>query len=336
MNRASRVPLRLSLAGGGTDIEPFASQYGSNIVSFTIGQYVHAYIETHEDMEGYKFESLDTGESFEELKWDDNTMWQSLGIASALTIPKHFRRGIRVYADSPVLRGSGLGASSAIIVAVVGLLKEHSKQVFTKYDLAASAFDVERNILKISGGFQDQFACTFGGVNVLSSKSGRVSIEPLSLSRDFLLELERSIILINMDLPREGDKIIAQQQLNVERENKQTMESLNRQLELADEMITHLVQNNIEKVGKTLSASWEAKKGFASSITNTEIDDLYRQVMKFGATGAKITGAGGGGHMMMVCPRDKRNHIVSQIKSIGLSAQSIHIVHEGYESWSLK
>jgi D-glycero-alpha-D-manno-heptose-7-phosphate kinase len=334
MQIAARVPLRISLAGGGSDIEPFAREFGSNIVSFTITQYVHADLWTN-STDKLIVDSLETGERHHSEVWDDKNLTSRLELAAALSVEEKDRAGISMAFRSPVGQGSGLGASSAIIIAMAGLMKKFAGESFSSRDLAECAFEIERKKMKILGGFQDHYACSFGGINHISMQNGTISVDKINCSRDFQLELEHNLILIDLGLPRVSHGIIEEQQTRNKMGDDSLIQILKEQSRLGLEMRDSLLNEDLEEIGKILNAGWRLKKNTARGVSTKEIDDLNEVLIKEGALATKVTGAGGGGHLLVLSQRHTRQRIMNKIRELRITPVDFAIEKKGFESWNI-
>src|SRR5262249_49348815 len=206
--------------------------------------------------------------------------------------------GFEVFGDCDAHRGSGLGSSSALMVALVGLVKECKNLPLTPYEIADLAYAIEREDLEIKGGLQDQYAATFGGFNFIEFLKDRVIVNPLRIGNDTMNELEHNLLLCYTGKTRRSDEIIRDQTARFEDRDSDTTAALNQQKYLAIEMKNALLRGKLDDFGDLLHTVWESKKKISPRISNARIDEIYAEARKHGAVGGKITGAGGGGGLL--------------------------------------
>jgi D-glycero-alpha-D-manno-heptose-7-phosphate kinase len=328
----ARVPLRVSFAGGGTDVDPYPQKHGGLVLTSTINTYVYAnvwktsneYVEAH---------SLDTGKLFLiddnslNINLEENLLKASLTFINPANVSK-FSYSVR----SSVPPGSGLGASSAISVAVLSAIKSYLGTSLNAKDIARDACVVERDMLKISGGYQDQYACAVGGFNKIEFFPNRqVEISPLNISANFIADLEHNLLLLWTGTTRQGDKIIQDQIKNTSAGNG--LEALHLQKRIAYEMLESFRNEDQKKIGHLLNFGWQAKKKFSTKISNSRIDQSYSVLLKAGATGGKLLGAGGGGFLLVLCPTRLRHKIAEVARHEGLQEYPLAFEKEGLKVW---
>jgi D-glycero-alpha-D-manno-heptose-7-phosphate kinase len=311
---AARSPLRISFAGGGTDVEPFSKEYGSAIVNATIDLYAEVCISKRKE-KSVLVNSIETGERIELTAWSDADLKSHLVSACGLILSPEEREGLELSFSSPVAPGSGLGASSALVVAMTKALSVYSGNELSNSNLAIEAFNIERNHMKISGGFQDQYSSAHGGLNFLECKNEKINVEKISTSRDFILELESNLILADLSLPRTGQHIIEDQQKNFLEKKTKTVDAMKRQLELGYLMRDAFQEENLPLIGQLMNMSWKSKQDFSDKISNSMIRGIMSDLEEYGAIGSKITGAGGGGHMLILTNRTNRQRLRGYLAS---------------------
>ena len=246
--------------------------------------------------------------------------------------PLSFR--LSTFLDAPA--GSGLGASSTLVVAVLGAFTEWLKLPLGEYDIAHLAYEIERIDLKMAGGRQDQYSATFGGVNFMEFyKDDKVIVNPLKIKEQYLEELAHNLILYYTETSRFSSDIIESQMQNVLNKNKQSIEASHHLKEQAEMMKEVLLRGDINEVGRILDFGWQNKKQLTKGITNPLLDDLYTAAMKNGATGGKISGAGGGGFMLFYCPDNKRYKVLDALTHFGGYEKKYSFTKEGLTSWTI-
>lgn len=335
----SRAPLRIGLAGGGTDVSPYSDEFGGAILNATISHYAHATIEPIEE-NGIIIQALDQKQEqrfdwinalpingkLDLLKGVYNRIQQDYGLP--LT---SFR--LSTYVDAPL--GSGLGTSSTLVVAIIGAFTEMLKLPLGEYDIAHYAYDIERNDLQLAGGKQDQYAATFGGVNFMEFyRDDKVIVNPLRIKPDYLRELENNLVLYFTATSRESATIIKEQQKNVTEKNEKSIEAMHQLKEQARMMKEALLKGRLHEIGEILDYGFQQKRNMAKNISNDAIEALYEAVKKAGATGGKISGAGGGGFMIFYCPGNSRYKVIETLNKFGGEVKPYRFTKEGLSTWT--
>ena len=223
---------------------------------------------------------------------------------------------LTTYVDAP--KGSGMGASSTITVAIIGAFAEWLNLPLGEYDLAHLAYDIERIDLAMAGGKQDQYAATFGGFNFMEFYADdKVIVNPLRIKPEYVSEMEFSIILYYTGTSRLSAKIIEQQSSNFSKKSEKSIEAAHKLKEQAVRMKEALLTGELDALGDILDFGWHYKKQTAANISNPVIDELYEAAKRAGATGGKISGAGGGGFMMIYAPNNAKYKVQKVLESFG-------------------
>lgn len=338
----AKAPLRLGLAGGGTDVSPYCDMYGGAILNATINLYAYATIEPRTDGK-IVLESIDQKQC---LEYDSLS---SLPIDGTLDLLKgSYNRIVAEFNDSRPLSfklstfvdappGSGLGSSSTLVVAIVGAFAEWLRLPLGEYDIASLAYQIERKDLAISGGKQDQYAATFGGFNYMEFyDNDKVVVNPLRIKKDIINELEMNLLLYYTGVSRYSSAIIEDQIKNVEEKNTQSLDSMHSLKQQAVLMKEALLRGELNKIGEILDFGWQNKKKMAQSITNPLIEDIYQCAKDSGALGGKISGAGGGGFMMLFVPNTSRYKVMNALSKFGGYFTRFQFVESGLEPWRVK
>ncbi len=335
----SKAPLRLGLAGGGTDVSPYSDLYGGAILNATINMFAYTMLEPTDDGK-MVFESPDRKlrEEYESAECVDTDGFFVLhkGVYNRIVRqfthqPLSFR--IASYVDVPP--GSGLGTSSTLVVSILGAFVEWLKLPLGEYDIARLAYEIERVDLGMSGGKQDQYAATFGGFNFMEFNKENVIVNPLRIRNRYEDELAHNLVLYYTDTSHVSAEIIEEQQKNVRAKNSQSIEAMHKLKEQAVQMKEALLRGNIDRIGEILDFGWRYKKQMASSITNPRIDGIYNAAKEAGASGGKISGAGGGGFMFFYCPGVTRYAVVEALQQFGGKAKRYEFVNEGLKTWTM-
>jgi D-glycero-alpha-D-manno-heptose-7-phosphate kinase len=330
----ARAPLRVSFAGGGTDVPPFPADEGGLVLSATIARYAHATLRPRQDRQ-IALESLDFGMSVN-FGMDEPVLFDGRLDLVKSAIARFLDRensGFDLYLHSSAPPGSGLGSSSAVIVALVGLLQNHYRMTMTDYEIAHMAYVLEREELCISGGLQDHYAATFGGFNYLELAGDHVVVNPLRIDMDTVNELEHNLLLCYTGRTRLSDHIIDDQTQRYLRGDSDAVEGLRMQKRLAQEMKDALLRNRLSRFGELLGEAWQQKRRMSPKIATPFIDEAYDLAMASGALGGKVTGAGGGGYMLFYCPFNRRHHVAEALMKLGISVSEISFDLSGLRTW---
>jgi D-glycero-alpha-D-manno-heptose-7-phosphate kinase len=235
-----------------------------------------------------------------------------------------------------VLTGSGLGTSSTLVVAILGAFAEMLKLPLGDYDLAHYAYEIERIDLKLAGGRQDQYAATFGGFNFMEFyNNDKVIVNPLRIRKEYLNELENNLVLYFTATTRESAAIINEQQKNVKEKNSKSIDAMHQLKEQAKMMKEALLVGNLHQIGEILDYGFQQKKQMAANISNSNIDAIYDAAVAAGATGGKISGAGGGGFMIFYCPGNSRFNVIKTLNTFGGKINPFQFTQEGVTSWTI-
>ncbi len=336
MIQRAKAPLRLSFAGGGTDVPPFPEREGGLVLSATIDRYAQATLRPRTDQQ-VAVESVDFGVEMQ-LGLDRPMIFDGKLDLVKAAIQKFAPRGGNGYdllLSSSAPPGSGLGSSSTVAVALVGLLKEHHNLPLTDYEVAALAHSIERDDLGIGGGLQDHYAATFGGFNFIEFEADRVIVNPLRISPTTLHELEHNLLLCFTGKTRRSDGIIDDQVARMQGGDADTLSGLRTQKELAVQMKNALLQGQHTAFGELLGHAWAYKKMMSPKISTPLIDEAYDEAMHHGALGGKVTGAGGGGYMLFYCRFDKKHKVAERLIQMGITVTEVAFDHGGLTTWSV-
>ncbi len=338
----SRAPLRLGLAGGGTDVSPYCDMYGGAILNATINLYAYATIEPRTDGKVI----LSSVDQKKNLEYDSSIYLKPDGNLDLLKgtynrVIKEFNNGqplsfkLTTFVDAPA--GSGLGSSSTLVVAILGAFAEWLRLPLGEYDTASLAYQIERKDLSISGGKQDQYAATFGGFNYMEFyDNDKVVVNPLRIKRETINELELNLLLYYTGVSRFSSDIIRDQIKNVEQKNDQSVESMHSLKQQATLMKEALLRGELNRIGEILDFGWENKKKMAQSITNPFIESVYETAKQNGALGGKVSGAGGGGFMMLFVPNNSRYRVIDALSQFGGYFAKFQFVETGLETWRVR
>ncbi len=335
----SKAPLRIGLAGGGTDVSPYADMYGGAILNATVSLFAHASIELLQE----KIIIVEAQDRNETESYDFVTSLPingNLDLAKAVynRIQKDYdfpEKGFRLstFVDAPA--GSGLGTSSTLVVAILGAFVEMLKLPLGDYDIAHYAYDIERNDLKLAGGRQDQYAATFGGVNFMEFyKDDKVIVNPLRIRSQYIHELENNLLLFFTSTSRESASIIKEQVKNVQSNNEKSIDAMHNLKEQAQMMKEALLKGKVNEIGAILDYGFAQKRNMAASISNKKIEEIYDAAKLAGATGGKISGAGGGGFMIFYCPVNTKYKVINALTAFGGDIKKYAFTKYGLSTWT--
>jgi D-glycero-alpha-D-manno-heptose-7-phosphate kinase len=336
----SKAPLRIGLAGGGTDVSPYSDLYGGAILNATVSLYAHATIEPLENNQ-IIFSAVDRQE---ELVFDFKKELPVTGMLDLLVgvynrVQKDYdliKKGFRIstFVDAPA--GSGLGTSSTLVVAVIGAFAEMLKLPLGEYDMAHYAYNIERKDLNLAGGKQDQYAATFGGVNFMEFYADdKVVVNPLRIKQQNLFELENNLLLYYTATIRDSGKIIEEQAKNVVNKKESSIDAMHFLKQQAQMMKETLLKGRLNEIGEILDFGFQQKRKMADGISNPLMEEIYEEAKSAGATGGKISGAGGGGFMIFYCPGTTKYKVIKKLERFGGRHRDYQFVEHGLTTWTI-
>lgn len=340
----ARAPLRLGIAGGGTDVSPYCDLYGGYVLNATIDLYAHSTLEScddgmvHFEARDYQRQvSIGLGD-LDRVSTSDCELALHLGV---------YRRIVRDYlqGDHPSLRlttysdaaaGSGLGTSSTLVVSMLKAFVEYFSLPLGEYEIAHLAYEIERIDVGLQGGKQDQYAATFGGFNFMEFYANdRVIVNPLRVKNWIISELESSLVLYFTGVSRDSASIISGQVDRVRDKSPVTTGALDSIKEGAVHMKESLLKGSIREFGEWLDSSWQAKKRLSDNVSNSALDAVYDMAKAAGAYAGKVSGAGGGGFMMFLVDPVRRIDVIRALSATPGQVMSCHFVKWGTEGWRI-
>lgn len=329
----AKAPLRVSFGGGGTDLAAYFERHGGAVISATINKYAYGTLQPREGrgitIKSVDFDLVARFEDAEVMRYDGN-----LDLAKAVVKNFHPDQALDLFLHSEAPPGSGLGSSSTLVVALIGLFKHWKGLAMTDYEVAELAYHLEREDLGIAGGKQDQYAATFGGFNFIEFTRDTTVVNPLKIKRSVLNELEYRTLLVYTGRTRLSANIIQEQ--NARTRSGENLEALHATKQLALEMKTALLQGKLDRLGELLHEGWEQKRHFASRISSPEIEKLYEVARQHGALGGKVLGAGGGGFMMLYCDFERKHEVAREIERLGGRPSGVAFEPEGLQTWDVR
>jgi D-glycero-alpha-D-manno-heptose-7-phosphate kinase len=335
----ARAPLRLGLAGGGTDVSPYSERFGGQVLNVTIDKYAYATIVERADGQ------------VELIAADNQVVWQGpaspalerragldLHVGVYNRIVRDFNQGrplaISLVTHSEAPPGSGLGSSSTMVVALLQAFCEYLMLPLGEYEIARLAYEIERLDLGMSGGKQDQYAAAFGGLNFMEFFADRVIVNPLRIKPEVRAELESSLVLYYTGISRESAAIIDVQTAGVAASNPQSLDAMHRLKEEASAMKEAILLGDLSAMAASMLKGWAAKKRAAAAISNPQIDRIYDAALAAGALAGKLSGAGGGGFMMLLADPARRPDVMRQLVSFGGQVMTCNFTEAGAYAWT--
>lgn len=311
----SKAPLRLGLAGGGTDLEPYCTKYGGVVLSATIDQYAYCKVEP---CDTWIFKSIDLNL---EQKYDfflsdyisDHPLKLLINTYFYLVSRSLLKSPVKIttYCETPP--GSGLGSSSAVVVSLIAALSEYLSIPMGEYDIAKTAFYIERNICNLPGGKQDQFASSFGGFNYIEFlKEDQIIVNPLRLNYKVQNMLEMNMVLYYVGKPRKDARVIETNMNNLKSDSK-SIQATHKIKKACEDFKLKLLTGDVEGISKLMNDYWQLKLKTSDKIGSDELIEVYDYSLQNGATAGKISGAGGGGHLILFTQFENRHHLISSL-----------------------
>ena len=337
----SRAPLRLGLAGGGTDVSPYCDEFGGAVLNVTIDMYAYTIIEPTDDgMVIFKASDIDG--IFEARAETAMEIGYPLILHRAVyrRIVTQFNDGrplschITTFCDAPP--GSGLGTSSTMVVSLVKAFVEWLNLPLGEYEIAHLAFEIERIDAGLSGGRQDQYAATFGGVNFIEFHAAdRVIVNPLRIKNWIISEMETCLVLFNSGVSRSSASIIEEQTGNLTARTGTTLEAMHDIRADAFGMKEAMLKGDFDGFAALMRKSWNAKKRLAHSVSNDHIDAVHGAAMAAGARAGKVSGAGGGGFMTFLVAPARRVDVIRALGKEEGQVMTCHFTLHGTEGWKI-
>ena len=316
----SKVPFRISFGGGGTDMPEYCKYHTGAVINTTIRLFTHTSLVLRDDTK-VTFKWINKDE-FEEHEFSDN-LDCSYGLKLFKATHNHICKqyniepiGYDIVSNQDVPTGSGLGTSSTLIVSLIGVYMELFNLPLGEYDIAEMAIQIERVELKENGGKQDQYAAAFGGFNYMEFKGDDVIVNPLRIKDSVQDEMENNVVLYFTNFTRNSSDVLSEQIQKMKDKNKTSTLSLHALVEQAKLMKDCLIKGAIDDLGEILDYGFQQKKMLAKGISTPQIELLYKTALEAGATGGKISGAGGGGFMFFYCPNNTKYDVIKALDKL--------------------
>ncbi|NVM34396.1 MAG: GHMP kinase [Candidatus Lokiarchaeota archaeon] len=332
----SKAPFRVSFGGGGTDMAPYCIDHGGCVISTTIDRHVYLTLKPRNDKK-IRINSINPNKEylFNIGDKDYSTDFELVkGIFNVLNV----KDGLDIFIYSELPAGSGMGGSSSLSVALIGALNRYYNLGFSKHEIAQKAYDIERIELKQKGGYQDQYAATYGGFNFIEF-TDVVKVLPINTSVEMINELQFCLILCYIGGSHFSSDIQDEVLKGYEIEKKSYMEAMQDLKDVAHSMRNIVESNNLSRLnefGNLLHKGWVAKKSLSTKISNKKIENFYLTSRKFGVLGGKLLGAGGGGHLLLFSDSSKKHVVIQELEKIGGQIVNFHFNPKGLEVWEVK
>jgi D-glycero-alpha-D-manno-heptose-7-phosphate kinase len=325
-----RSPVRISFAGGGSDLPSYYEKYGGAVLSTAINKHFYTVLEKRGDGQ---IQIISADLRIVET-WEDIARMDVRGnpLEIPLAVLKEFGRdaSVNLFLASEIPPGTGLGSSASVCVNLIKTMATYTHTALSKYELAECAFRVARNTLGRPIGKQDEYASAFGGLNYISFRpDGSTSVEPVDLERDLLRELQSSLMLFFTGASHNSWAILEEQEKSSQEQNSPTVEHLHEIQKLAEPMKSALIKGELRDFGLLLHEGWEMKKRLSAKVSSVRIDQMYESALRSGAVGGKITGAGGGGFLLLFCPKQNQNNVRNALTVLGAKEMSFEFDHHG-------
>jgi D-glycero-alpha-D-manno-heptose-7-phosphate kinase len=335
----ARAPLRLGLAGGGTDVSPYADLHGGYVLNATIDRYAYAVIKTL-DEPVVRFIATDQQNVETEAVSEPLVLNGRLDLHKAVYnhMIQHYNDGRQIatelstFCDAPA--GSGLGSSSTLVVVMIRAFAELLNLPLDDYTIAHLAYQIERIDCGLQGGRQDQYSATFGGFNFMEFYAlDRAVINPLRVKNWIICELEASMVLFYTGVSRESAKIVADQANSVIAGAQDAIDAMHGMKREALVMKECLLRGDFAGIVDSMRLGWESKKRSARTVSNQLIDETYDAAIDSGALAGKVSGAGGGGFMLFFVPTERRMDVIRTLNTFEGQVSNCHFTKHGTQAW---
>ena len=330
----AKSPVRISFGGGGSDISTYFSDHGGAVINTTISIYTHVTLRIREDQK-IIINSRDLNQS-EEFNGLDELLEHQGAFSLIRSVIKSVNPtfGFELFIISDFPMNSGLGGSAVVSAAILGCFNQIRNDKWDKHELSEIAFQAERLHLGIAGGWQDQYATVFGGLNFMEFNRDQNIIHPIRIPKNVILELEESLILCYTGTTHDSGNIHDDQAEQTKSSN--IKEKIQSNVDLTYEMRNHLLRGRLTEFGYCLNKAWEIKRGLSSKISTPWLDEIYARAIESGAIGGKLLGAGGGGFFLFYVPPFLRHQVLDWIKEEGLIYTPFIFEESGLQSWTVR
>jgi D-glycero-alpha-D-manno-heptose-7-phosphate kinase len=328
----ARAPVRISFAGGGTDMPSYYKQHGGLVISTSINKYFYVLVNDlgvgDSQIISADYQSIfsmgEGGTISSDLLWDGD-----LALPKAILSRFGLRPGENIFICCEVPPGTGLGSSSAAAVGLITALARKRNLSLTKMEVADLACQIEIEMLKMPIGKQDQYGSALGGINQIEFYEDGVKASPIKISDAGKKALQSRLMLFFTGVSRKSTTILQEQNKSVSQQDKTVIENLHSLKELAFTVRRCFEQENFSEFGYLLNEGWQRKKKLSANIANSSINQVYDAALENGAEGGKITGAGGGGFLLLCCPPEKQANLTKVMQGFGLKKMNFQFEEHG-------
>jgi D-glycero-alpha-D-manno-heptose-7-phosphate kinase len=330
----AKAPVRISFGGGGSDISSYFIENKAAVINATISLYSHATLKIRDDLK-ICIHSLDLNDSIQFADFDELNSYTgkfSLIVSVIRAINPSYGFELFLYSDFPM--SSGLGGSAVVTSSILGCFNQFRNDFWDKHDIAEIAFQSERLHMGIAGGWQDQYATVFGGINFMEFNSDQNVITPIRLNYETIVELEECLLLCYTGITHDSGNIHSDQKEQTK--SVTVKDRVKANVELTFEMRNHLLRGRLNDFGRCIHKAWELKRSFSPKISSVWLDEIYNGAIQNGALGGKILGAGGGGYFLFYVPAFDKNKLINWLKTRGMICTPFVFEDKGLQSWKVR
>lgn len=330
----AKSPVRISFGGGGSDLTHYFYEAGGAVINAAVSLYAHATLHIRKDSI-VKVHSRDLGASLEAMDLVEALKPNAaFGLVQAVLKTIHPDFGFELFLHSDFPMKSGLGGSAVVAASIFGCFNQFRRDKWDLYEISELAYQAERVYLGIAGGWQDQYATVFGGINFMEFRAQHNIIHPLRIERDVMLELEESLILCDTGTVHESGDIHKDQKSELDKGDVRNLVKQN--VELTFQIRDQLLRGRLRDFGHTLDKAWQLKRQFSQKISTSHLDSVYANAKNHGAIGGKLLGAGGGGFFLFFVPSQDKNRVMDALHETGNTIRPFRFEPEGLRSWTVR
>lgn len=324
----ARAPVRISLGGGGTDLPAYYTQFGGAVINTAINRYTYTTISPG-STPALQIISSDFRVFYRHQASSEMVAEGELGLAKAVLREFGNYDGLDIFLASQVPPGTGLGSSGAVAVSMITALAAWNKRNLSKQEIAEMACDISINKLHLPSGKQDEYGAAMGGLNHIVFAKDQTSVAPVQMSPQALETLQRRLMLFFTGKSRDSGTILTEQSNASKAQDQSTLERMHKIKTLGQDILACLESERLDDFGDLLHQSWLQKRGVAAAVSNDVIDKAYQTARDKGAIGGKITGAGGGGFLMLYCHEDKQDVVTANLQALTLQRMDFRFDFDG-------
>ncbi len=330
----AKAPVRISFGGGGSDLTHYFMQSGGAVINATISLFSHATLHRRDDLRvrihSYDLQGTLEGENLEEVCSREGRFGLIQSVLK--TINPEFGFDLYLHSDFPMK--SGLGGSAVVAASILGCFNELRIDKWSTYEIAELAYQAERHNLGVAGGWQDQYATIFGGINFMEFRADQNLIHPLKMNADILNELEECLVLCNTGTIHESGVVHDDQRKEMQKDDIRNL--VDKNVALTYTMRNMLLRGQLKAFAAALHQGWQYKRQFSTAISNADLDELYDFAIANGALGGKLLGAGGGGFFLFFVPATAKHQLMSALEAKGKQIIPFRFEQEGLRSWQMR